>query len=136
MKLVVDSNIIIACLIKGGKTAELLVNPALQLYAPEFIVEEISKYKDEILGKTHRNLESFSLILSDILSIITIVPHSSILKYIIEGERISPDEKDKSFFALALHLSCPIWSNDKMLKNQKEVLVYSTEEILKKIKTE
>ena len=35
------------------------------------------------------------------------------------------------YFALALKLNCGIWSNDKKLKNQDKVKVYSTEDLLK-----
>jgi predicted nucleic acid-binding protein len=41
-----------------------------------------------------------------------------------------PDPNDKDYFALALKLGCPIWSNDKELKKQGSVKVYTTEEIL------
>ena len=51
--------------------------------------------------------------------------------FIDGAERISPDPKDTSYFALALKLNCPIWSNDKKLKEQNKIKIYSTEEIVK-----
>ncbi|MEK6892704.1 MAG: PIN domain-containing protein [Nanoarchaeota archaeon] len=131
MRIIIDANIIISSFIKQGKSAELLINPALELYAPEFIMEEIIKYKDEILSKTHRTLESFSLILSEMLSLLKIVKKEDIEKYMAEASTISPDEKDAPYFSLALKLNCPILSNDKKLKEQEKVKVYSVDEILK-----
>ena len=46
-----------------------------------------------------------------------------------EAEEISPDEKDILYFALALKLKCGIWSNDKRLKQQDQVRIYSTAEL-------
>src|SRR3989344_2275787 len=135
MIIVIDANIIISALVKDGKSAELLVNPNLQLHAPEFIMEEVNKYRDEILEKTYRTLESFSLILSDILLLVKIIPKSDFEEYIDEVILFSPDEKDKTYLALALKLNCPIWSNDKKLKEQNRVKIYSTEEIIEKLKS-
>ena len=39
MKLVVDANIIISSLIANGRTAELIVNSALELYTPDFVAK-------------------------------------------------------------------------------------------------
>lgn len=41
------------------------------------------------------------------------------------------DKNDTVFVALALALNCVIWSNDADFKRQKNVMVYTTEELLK-----
>lgn len=47
MDLVVDANVIFSALIAGqGKTHELLFNNTLQLYAPEFLLEELRKHRE------------------------------------------------------------------------------------------
>ena len=60
MKLVIDANILFAALIKEGPTAELLISDKLQLFAPEFLFTEFSKYEELILKKTHRTKEEFN----------------------------------------------------------------------------
>ena len=40
------------------------------------------------------------------------------------------DEKDTPFLALAMQLSCPIWSNDNHFKQQRVIEVYTTREIV------
>ena len=50
MKLVVDANVIVSCLIKEGKSIELLLNFLFEIYAPEFVLKEISNHKYEILS--------------------------------------------------------------------------------------
>jgi len=51
------------------------------------------------------------------------------------AEKISPDPNDLMYFALALKLKCPIWSNDKELKKQNEVIIYSTEDLTRELET-
>lgn len=46
-------------------------------------------------------------------------------------KKISPDPNDADYFALALMLKCPIWSNDKELLKQNVVRIYSTGELIK-----
>jgi predicted nucleic acid-binding protein len=41
-----------------------------------------------------------------------------------------PDPDDIDFTALALKLDCPLWSNDKELKQQTVVKVFSTSELI------
>jgi predicted nucleic acid-binding protein len=48
-----------------------------------------------------------------------------------KARRISPDPDDVQYFALALKLDASIWSNDKNLKNQNIVKVFSTDELVK-----
>ena len=133
MKLVVDANILFAALIKEGSTAELLISDKLQLFAPEFLFEEFSKYKDLILKKTHRSNEEFNQFLDLLKEQITIIPKKEITPLIEKAEKISPDPKDSIYLALALALNSNVWSNDKKLKEgQKKITILSTEELIKK----
>jgi predicted nucleic acid-binding protein len=50
------------------------------------------------------------------------------------AKKICPDPKDAFYFAAALKLNCAIWSNDKELKNQNYVKVYSTSDLVKMLK--
>lgn len=131
MNLIVDANILFAALIKDGKTIEILLNPFFNFYAPEFLFEEFEKYELEILRKTHRNKEKFSEIFEILKKIIILIPKEKYKDKIYFAKSFSPDEYDVKYFALALKLNCAIWSNDKKLKEQNRVKVYSTEELIK-----
>jgi len=50
-----------------------------------------------------------------------------------EAKSISPDPDDSDFFALALKLNCPIWSEEKKLKKQLEVKVVNTSELIEEL---
>ncbi len=134
MKLVIDANIIFAALIKGGLTAELIISHELQLFAPEFLLEEFSKYQNQILEKTHRSKENFGNFVRILKEYITFIPQKNITPFLEKANAFSPDPKDSVYLALALALKSAVWSNDKKLKNeQNHIKVLSTEDLIKKI---
>ncbi|PIN89781.1 hypothetical protein COU57_05345 [Candidatus Pacearchaeota archaeon CG10_big_fil_rev_8_21_14_0_10_32_14] len=131
MKIVIDANVIFSIFIKNSTNAELFFNKNLELYAPEFIFEEIMKYTSDILSKTHRTNKDFEDILMSLKEFVTFVDDDELMEYIDQAEKISPDPKDVTYFALAMKLKIPFWSNDKKLKNQSEVKIYSTSDLIK-----
>ena len=118
-------------MIKNSVTSEILFK--YTLYAPEFIFEEFNKYKEYLKDKTKREEDEFEKFFDLFERNVILVPKEEIELFMIEAEKISPDKKDVLYFALALKLKCGIWSNDKKLKTQNKVKVYSTEELLKEI---
>ena len=134
MKLVIDANIIFAALIKGGLTAELIISNELQLFAPEFLLEEFSKYQNQILEKTHRSKENFGNFVRILKEYITFIPQKNITPFLEKANAFSPDPKDSVYLALALALKSAVWLNDKKLKKeQNHIKVLSTEDLIKKI---
>ena len=130
MDLVIDANILFAALIKESVTKELILSNGINLFAPEFLFEEFYKYKEEILKKTNRSLEEFDEIFMILTNIITLIPEEEFGLFLEKAKSISPDENDSVYFALALKLNCAIWSNDKKLKNQDKIRVYSTQDLI------
>ena len=130
MKLVLDANILFAALIKKSITTELLFNPALELYSCDYIIEEFFKYEELLNKKCHHSRENFIQILHSLKSVINVVKEEEYSDFISSATKITPDENDRMYFALSLKLKCPIWSNDKRLKNQDKVKIYSTGEII------
>ena len=130
MILIVDANILFSALIKHSLTAELIFNEDIKLYTCEFIIDEFFKYEKDILEKTHRTREQFITIMHQLKEVITVVPKNEYSYLITEAEKFSPDSKDAIYFALALKLNGSVWSNDKKLKKQNKVKVYSTNEVL------
>jgi predicted nucleic acid-binding protein len=131
MDLVLDANILIAALIKRGITADLIVDENIHLFAPEFIMDEFQKYRDEIVQKIHRTKEDFEHFLEVIKQRTSFIPLEEIKPYLSQAIAISPDPKDVAYLALALKTGASIWSNDKRLKdNQNKIPVLATHEIL------
>ena len=129
MELVVDSNVLFSALIKEGMTAELFLDENLHLFAPEFLLDEFLKHKEMVLAKTKRTEREFFEILGIFTQTMAIIPREEFYEFLDEALEISPDENDVPFIALALRLNCPLWSNDKKLKEQTRVPVYSTTEL-------
>jgi len=130
MILVIDANILFSALIKNSVTTEIILEGDVQLFAPEFIIQEFFKYEELIMNKTNRTREEIVTIMHQLKDLINVVPQEEYSKFIKKAELISPDEKDVMYFALALKLNCGIWSNDKKLKEQKDIQIYSIKEIL------
>lgn len=133
MDLVIDANILFSVLIKKGKTEELLFKDTLHLFAPEFLFDEFEKYRKLIKDKTKRNDKDFDRLMRILREKINVVPNEETEKFILKAKNICPDENDVDYFALALKLNCSVWSNDKALKNQRQIDVISTEELIIKI---
>lgn len=133
MLLVVDANALFAASIKGGPTGELFFSEKLELVTPEFIFEEFAKHKPELIEKSHRSSEEFEIFFSVLLECVKSVPLEELKEFREKAESVCPDPKDVPYFALALKFGCAIWSNEKKLKEQSEVKVFSTEELLKLI---
>jgi predicted nucleic acid-binding protein len=130
MQFVVDANILFAALIKNSLTAELLLDEFVLFYTPEFVFEEFKKHEKEVLEKTKQSPEEFEFTYQTLRSHIKVVPKEEYEDKLIEAGNISPDPNDAPYFALALKLKIPIWSNDKKIRDQKEVKVYNTHDLM------
>lgn len=132
MDLVVDANVIISALVSlSGKTSGLLFSDNFNLYAPEFLLEEIKKHGEEIKSKSGLLQGNIELALTLISLNIKFIPFSEFEQFISESSEICPDPNDIEYFALALKIKCSIWSNDKKIGNQDLVKVLTTSELLK-----
>ena len=136
MILVVDTNVIIAAIIKPSVTQNLILKEELELYSPEFLRDEIEKHKSTILKKTGYTKEIFETVVSIIYSNIKIIS-SKKYKYLKkEILKFTPDEKDWPFLALAKHLDASLWSNDSELKKQNKIKIITTEDLILKLKSQ
>ncbi|MDO8661136.1 MAG: PIN domain-containing protein [Candidatus Woesearchaeota archaeon] len=130
MDLVVDANILFAVLIRSGKTEELIFEPELHLFAPEFIFKEFEKYTQEILQKTNRTIEEFQELLDILQTRIKTMSNEATESHLQLAIKCCPDRKDADYFAIALKLHCAIWSNDQQLKKQELIKIYTTKELI------
>jgi predicted nucleic acid-binding protein len=136
MKLVVDANILVSGLIKDSVTRELMLNNELDLYTSDFIFIELFKHIKELAKKADMVINEFTdmaeiLIVESGLKTITT---DEVRPFIDTANKISPDIDDALYFSVALKLNCGIWSNDKELKKQNHVKVYSTSDLVKMLK--
>ncbi len=124
MKLVVDTNIVISSIIRDATTRRLLFHPALELYAPAYIFEELQRNKLEIMQKADITLEEFENFLRIVGKVINIIPKEAYLEYLGEVHRVINYAPDEPFAAVAIAIGdCGIWSNDgHFIDKTKELL--------------
>ncbi|ACS33287.1 Conserved hypothetical protein, C-term fragment [Thermococcus gammatolerans EJ3] len=59
------------------------------------------------------------------------VPEEFYSEFIPLALEICPDKDDADFVALSLKVNAPLWSNDRRLKEIREIKVLNTGEVLK-----
>ena len=137
MQLVLDANIVISLLINPSTASvDLFFKDDLDLYMPEIIFEEINRNMNDIAARSKFLKEETDRFIKILKNRVTIVPETDFLKFRVEAKAICPDIKDINYFALALRLKCPLWSNDKILKKQDRIKVMNTAEILSILQNE
>ena len=130
MQVVIDANIIMAMLIKPGKPIDLFFTEELEIFAPELLFKEVEQNAHVIGTKSGLNQEDLDGLLQALKRNITVVSEDLFIDCLDAADGICPDPKDVIYFALALHLKCPIWTNEKQLRNQTHIKVYLTHELM------
>ncbi len=131
MQVVIDANILISLLISPGKPIDLFLREELEVFAPELLMIEVERNMPIIMGKTKHSATEIEKIFLIIKKKTTIIPGEEFLHQREEAIRVCPDHKDVTYFALAMHLKCAVWSNEKQLKNQERIPVYATHELIR-----
>ena len=133
--LVVEANIIFSALIKQSynfKLLSVLGGLGIKLYSPEFVFEEIKKREEKILRFSKLNADELKFILDKLFKAIEIAPKSKYELFLDESKQIFSEHlKDAPYFALALSLNSPIWSDEKAFKKQSKVKIFSTSDLSK-----
>lgn len=132
IKLVADANIIFSALIKKGLTSEILFDNTLEFYSPDYLFQELKEHKNILLKKTERNRKEFSNFIFLLKNVIQVVNKEDYQDFFELAKKHCPDIDDIPYFALAIKLNRPIWSNDKRLASQNKVQIFTTKEILEK----
>ncbi|OQX22481.1 MAG: hypothetical protein BWK75_00600 [Candidatus Altiarchaeales archaeon A3] len=136
MRLVINTNIIIGALIKDSLLRKIILSDIFELYAPEYMFEEILKHKKEILEKSGINDIVFTALIMLIEKHILLVPKAEYMKKLELAEKVMKkiDINDSVFIATSLTLNCSVWSDDKHFDSQSKVNIYKTKDIIKLIK--
>ncbi|MBS3106882.1 hypothetical protein J4419_04455 [Candidatus Woesearchaeota archaeon] len=130
MNLVVDSNVLFTFFWKNSLFRKLLSEFSLTLFAPEYALVELREHRQEIAKKSGVSSKAFDRIQESLAEQVTFVPLELYQNRLKEALSFAPDPDDVDFFALAVELGLPLWSNDARLKSQKKVAVLSTEQVL------
>ena len=137
MELVVDANILLAGFMRTAITRELLLDTRLRLHAPEHLIYETRKH---LLGNSslRKRIGLSSKQIEEIWFVLTqnIESHAQTdyHKSYASALKIASHPEDTPYLALALDMGIPLWSNDKGMKTQERVRVFTTQEIINKLR--
>ena len=130
MKFVVDANVLFSFFWKDSFTKRLLIGKYFELCSPEFSLEEIDRYRDEIMRKAKIDLEEFVKLRRELILYVDFPPLDYYGKFLKKAVEVCLDKDDVDYFGLALREKVGIWSNDKLLKGQDVVDVLNTMDVL------
>jgi len=133
MKLVVNTNRIIATLIKDSISRQILFHIDAELLTLSFSQGEITKYKEYVLKKAGINDAAFDMLLEKIKERLIFVDDTLIRSKMPEAEKIMDtiDTTDTPFIAAALATKSDIWSDDKHFQQQKSIQIWQTKDLIK-----
>lgn len=136
MKIIVDTNRILAALLSKGNTRRIILSNNLDFYTLDYALDEINKYRDLILEKTGMNKKDIDLLLSLFMQNISMIPEEDIKPNMKEASEIMKeiDTKDAPILACALSVkNSSIWSEDKHFDKQDKIKVCKTKDLLEYI---
>ncbi len=121
MKVIIDSNRVIAALIKDSTTRTILFDEFFEFLAPATMNEEIEKYREEIMQKAELTQEDFDNVLVLCLENITIVAQEKYRSLLDEMKQYTSDAKDIPYFAVCSFTNAEgIWTHDPHFAEQKK----------------
>ncbi len=132
MKIVVDSNRIIAALIKDSTTRGIILDSFFEFITPDYILVEIRKYEAYVMKSAKISKEEFEILLNIIFENTTIIPEIEYKTFIDNLKKEIKDQKDLSYIAVCLSSNAyGIWSHDTDFLQQKKVKVLTNVDMLK-----
>lgn len=132
MRLVIDANPFIAGFLRDSTSRKIIFSEKIVLFSPDWLKDEFERNEAELIKK-FPSTEKFSATKEALFGFVNIVPHKEYSSYIEEALPLVKHAKDAPYFALALQLNVPIWSEEKSFKLQSKVSVYSTLELIRLI---
>lgn len=129
MKVVADTNELFSFFNRRSLARSLALSDDLEVFAPVYALEELEDHKEKILQVFSLRAEQYLVILRLLRTVIVFVELEEYEDRMKEAGAISPDPDDADFFALALKLSCPLWSEDRRLAGQGRVRLIATNEL-------
>ncbi len=135
MKILVDTNRIMAALIKDSNSRKIIRESNIEFVTIGLSKEELQKYKDYIKEKSGVTDEEFRYLFNRIMRNVSVLRDDLIKPFMQEAKSIMDDidKKDTPFIAAALATNLPIWSDDKHFEEQNKIKIFKTQDLVKPI---
>jgi len=135
MKIVVDSNRLFAALAKEGTTRILLMHPAFEFVAPEYIVHELRTHLRRICEITSTTRAEGELLFALLSRFITLVPEWEYTAFLAEAAQAVTDPTDTPFMALCMSSQAAgVWTHDNDFLQQHRVKTFTNIDLLNMIR--
>lgn len=132
MRLIVDTNILIAALIRDSMTRHILIHSNAELITLPYSEAEILKHKQYILTKANIQEEEFDHLRFSLMKKLIFLEEYKLVSCWKDAikimDKIDPD--DTPFIAAALAINADIWSDDKHFEKQKRIKIWKTQDII------
>ena len=132
MRIVIDSNRVLAAMVKDSTTREILFDEFFEFLAPEHIIAETTKHKERIINASGLAEEEFEILASLIFERITIIPEAEYREIFSELKNEIRDQNDLPYFASAIMVNADgIWTHDEDFLEQKRVKIFTNIDMLR-----
>ncbi len=131
MRILVDTNRIIAALIKGSTTRNILFDANFEFVTPDYTVTEIKEHQEEVINKTNLTNKEFEILLALIFERIKIIPYEEYKNFLEECKNEISDPDDIPHLAACLASRADgIWAHDPHFLEQRRVKVFTNIDML------
>ena len=133
MRFVLDTNVILKALIKDSVVRGILLRSSHEFLVPEHAIDETTKHLGMVAEKSGLSESEINSVIDALLVSIKVVPAEKVVSKWKEAGHVMAevDVGDVPFVAAAMSVNCDgIWSDDKHLKRQEKVRVWTTKEML------
>jgi len=139
MKMVVDTNVLFTFFWETSLIHDILTLP-IHFISPEYALTEINHHKQEIIKKAKLSSQSFQQKIQQLVHTVEFIPLSSYESHLKQASQLIKKKnqekyqeflKDIDFYTLALSTDAPIWTNDRLFKQQESIMVFTTKEVIK-----
>jgi predicted nucleic acid-binding protein len=132
MRILIDTNRIIAALIKKGTSRSILLDENFKFVTPDYTITEIEKHKEELKKKTKLSDKEFKILLALIFEHIEIIPKSEYDDFMNSCKDLISDPDDVPHLAACIASKAyGIWAHDPIFKEQQKVKVLTNIDMLK-----
>lgn len=136
MKLVIDTNRIMAGFLRDSTSRKIILHDAFSFYAPDYIETELFKHRSYLVKKAKISEPDFEILMNILLERVTLVPFEDFGQEYDQAMQIMKtiDENDSPFLAVGIALGIKgIWTEDRHFLRQNLLNVYSTGNLVERI---
>jgi predicted nucleic acid-binding protein len=133
MKLVIDTNRIMAGLLKDSSSRKIILHHSFSFFAPDYCETELFKHRQYLMKKVNSSGPDFDLLMHTLLDHVVMVPFEDFEHAYGHAMEIMEtiDANDAPFLAVGLALDIgSIWTEDRHFQKQDLLKVFSTRGLL------